>query len=291
MGYRHYFIKIEKEKIKELENLTERKLQTLWYKLPKLTDEDKDKYNKYGRYDTYGISHYTSNSGKLCFSKFNDFAYSYIDSFNKGKEIHELGKLYWDDTAERVSSKGKELNYKDVKIKERVTQDHCFVVGGREMIEEYMKICKEKYTSYIESLSVPEDEDKLKRMTSWISILEKDLAGYMSSRESKVETYLFNGKEDPLFSTKLVSRKKVIRKIKEELKKSKLKRAKYIKYCNDNKDKLIYDKLIEDLTTRKFRASYIGDDWEYKTAYIKLKALLDFNAIDFDKYYILLYAW
>lgn len=119
MGYRHYMYKIPKKTVKEIENLT--------------IDELKKKYGD--PTDDYYIS--LLSDGKLG------------ESFT---HIYGFGKLYWDDTAERIYSKGKPLfNNED-------TQDYFedyqpYVVGKKGLLEAiniYTERIRKNYNDLLE---------------------------------------------------------------------------------------------------------------------------------------------
>lgn len=81
MGYRHYLYKIKKETVKALQNKT---LDELWEEFT--PQHDKDFQNSFGEKGKYLSIHDIPQ-----------------------EEIFEFGKLYWDDTAERIYNTGKPL--------------------------------------------------------------------------------------------------------------------------------------------------------------------------------------
>lgn len=119
MGYRHYFYLVDKSKCEEVKNMT----------LNELCDYAKSK----------GVE-----GGDGWFS-FND------NKFLDKKEIFEFGKLYWDDTADRIYSKGEPL-FTDKEVQEDVSDYDPYVVGKPgvlEAIEIYKRKIIEAYKNLL----------------------------------------------------------------------------------------------------------------------------------------------
>lgn len=115
MGYRHYFYLVDKSKCEEVKNMT----------LNELCDYAKSE----------GVE---VEDG--CFY-FND------EKFLDKKRIFEFGKLYWDDTADRIYSKGEPL-FTDKEVQEDVSDYDPYVVGKPgvlEAIEIYKRKIIESY--------------------------------------------------------------------------------------------------------------------------------------------------
>ena len=120
MGYRHYFYLVEKEEVN---------------KVCKMTYEE--------------LSCYAKKQGWID----EDDCFFFRDAFNQ-KEIFEFGKLYFDDTAERIYSSGAPM------FENEETQD-CFsdynpYVVGKPGLEMAISIYKEKILGYFKSLVTEE---------------------------------------------------------------------------------------------------------------------------------------
>lgn len=115
MGYRHYFYLVDKSKCEAIRNMT----------MSELCNYAKSE----------GVE-----GGDGWFS-FND------NKFLDKKEIFEFGKLYWDDTADRIYSKGEPL-FTDKEVQEDVSDYDPYVVGKPgvlEAIEIYKRKIIESY--------------------------------------------------------------------------------------------------------------------------------------------------
>lgn len=120
MGYRHYFFEVDKKDVEKVKDKTIKELMEIAKEYGAEIEEDENWFY------------------------FND------DKFMNKKEIHEFGKLYWDNTAERIYSKGKPL----FTIKE--TQDYLddympYVMGSDGMLEA-ITIYREKVINYYKNL-------------------------------------------------------------------------------------------------------------------------------------------
>ena len=120
MGYRHYFFEVDKKDVEKVKDKTIKELLEIAKEYGAKVEEDDGWFY------------------------FND------DKFMNKKEIHEFGKLYWDNTAERIYSKGKPL----FTIKE--TQDYLddympYVMGSDGMLEA-ITIYREKVINYYKNL-------------------------------------------------------------------------------------------------------------------------------------------
>nr|DAI49538.1 MAG TPA: hypothetical protein [Caudoviricetes sp.] len=119
MGYRHYFYLVDKSKCEAIRNMT----------MSKLCNYAKSE----------GVE-----GGDGWFS-FND------NKFLDKKEIFEFGKLYWDDTADRIYSKGEPL-FTDKEVQEDVSDYDPYVVGKPgvlEAIEIYKRKIIEAYKNLL----------------------------------------------------------------------------------------------------------------------------------------------
>lgn len=124
MGYRHYFYEVNIADCFIVKDLTYEQLKEYcWDAYPKCREEIEDGY------------------------------LSMHDILNK-KEVFEFGKLYWDDTAKRIYSKGVPLF--DVEETQECFEDYRPYRMGKEGLLEAINIYKEKVINYYESLLVDE---------------------------------------------------------------------------------------------------------------------------------------
>lgn len=114
MGYRNYLYKVKKSEVKKLRSMT----------LEEIT-------KKYGDNEDDYIS-----------------IHDLLD--NDSKCIFEYGKLYWDDTIERIHATGKRL-FLDENINERF-EDYDVYVVGKKALEETINIYKDKIIKMYEHL-------------------------------------------------------------------------------------------------------------------------------------------
>jgi hypothetical protein len=124
MGYRHYFYKVKKSNIDEVKAMTYEQL----LEYAERNDVEMDEWN-----------------GKKSFY-FND------EKFLNKVEVHEFGKLYWDDTAERIYSKGKPLF--EIKETQDAFGDYVPYVVGKEGLLEAISIYQEKVVKYYKDFLV-----------------------------------------------------------------------------------------------------------------------------------------
>lgn len=126
MGYRHYFYLVDKSKCEAIRNMT----------MSELCNYAKSE----------GVE-----GGDGWFS-FND------NKFLDKKEIFEFGKLYWDDTADRIYSKGEPL-FTDKEVQKRVSDYVPYVVGKPGLLEA-IKIYKRKIIESYKDLLVDGEDIK-----------------------------------------------------------------------------------------------------------------------------------
>lgn len=127
MGYRHYFYLVDKSKCEMVKNMT---------------DEQLCDYAK-----SEGVE---VEDGWFWF---ND------DKLLDKKEIFEFGKLYWDDTADRIYSKGEPL-FTDKEVQKRVSDYVPYVVGKPGLLEA-IEIYKRKIIESYKDLLVDGGEQLL----------------------------------------------------------------------------------------------------------------------------------
>lgn len=131
MGYRHYFYKVKKADIEIVKDMDYEQL--LAYA-----------ENKGSEIDEW--------DGKKSFY-FND------DIFLNKTEVHEFGKLYWDDTANRIYSKGIPL-FTNPNVQEHLDDYKPYVVG-KEGLLEAISIYQEKVLNFYKGLLVDGEERHL----------------------------------------------------------------------------------------------------------------------------------
>lgn len=128
MGYRHYMYLIEKETINKIKNMSEAEL----------------------------FENYASKSDKA-FYKLNKDEKPYFSILDLPMErIFEFGKLYWDDTAERIYSNGKPL-FENKETQERYDDYYPYLVGKDGLLEA-INIYKDKIVENYKDLFVENDK-------------------------------------------------------------------------------------------------------------------------------------
>lgn len=127
MGYRHYFYLVDKKDVEKVKDKTCDELVGLTIEYGMEVGEDRYFY-------------------------FND------EKFMNKKEIFEFGKLYWDDTADRIYSKGTPLFEKE-ETRERFDDYRPYVMGQDAMLEA-INIYKEKIIKYYKGLLKDGDTKK-----------------------------------------------------------------------------------------------------------------------------------
>lgn len=127
MGYRHYFYTVDIAECEAIRHL----------EYPELIEFCKENYP-----DSYD----------------NSDDYEYID-FHKilnQKKIFGFGKLYWDDTAERIDAQGNPLF--TVEETQKRFRDYMPYCMGKDGLKEAIKIYKGKIINYYKSLLVDDTE-------------------------------------------------------------------------------------------------------------------------------------
>ena len=125
MGYRHYFYLVDKKDVELVKDKTYDELVQIAKSYGTDTDEE----------DGYFY--------------FND------SKFMNKTEIYEFGKLYWDDTADRIYSKGTPL-FVNADVQECFA-DYCPYVMGQDAMLEAINIYKAKIVKYYKGLVVDGD--------------------------------------------------------------------------------------------------------------------------------------
>jgi hypothetical protein len=131
MGYRHYFYKVKKADVEAVKDMDY--VQLLQYA------------------EAHGVDIDEWDGEKSFY--FNDR--KFLDKV----EVHEFGKLYWDDTAERIYEKGVPLFSKE-EVQE-VFCDYVPYVVGKEGVLEAISIYQEKVLGFYKSLLVDGEERRL----------------------------------------------------------------------------------------------------------------------------------
>lgn len=159
MGYRHYFYKVSKSEVEKVKNMT---IDEIFEYAKRIGTEVEEKDNYFD---------------------FND------DKFMNKQEVYELGKLYFDDTADRIYSKGIPL-FRNKEVDDAV-RDYCPYVVGKEGLEEAIKIYQEKTLDYYKSFIVDNKDYsnvwKLDLKTEEI----KDINAIIKLVEEKIFNLLF----------------------------------------------------------------------------------------------------
>lgn len=125
MGYRHYFFEVDKKDVEKVKDKTYDELMEIAREYGVEIEEEENWFY------------------------FND------EKFMNKECIHEFGKLYWDDTAERIYSKGVPLF--TIKETQGYFEDYEPYVMGSDAMLEAIEIYKEKVINYYKSLL---EEDK-----------------------------------------------------------------------------------------------------------------------------------
>ena len=125
MGYRHYFYLVDKKDVELVKDKTYEELMQIAKTYGVDVDEDED--------------YFYFNDGK----------------FMNKTEIYEFGKLYWDDTAARIYSKGIPL-FTSPETQKHFDDYRPYVMGKDAMLEA-IEIYKAKIINYYKSLIVDGD--------------------------------------------------------------------------------------------------------------------------------------
>ena len=127
MGYRHYFYKVKKSDVETIK------------------DMDYEQLKKY----------VSGRGGEVV----DDENYVNFDDVISQTEVHGFGKLYWDNTAERIYDKGTPLFSK--KETQDAFDDYSPYIVGKEGLLEAISIYQEKVLNYYKGLLVDGEERQL----------------------------------------------------------------------------------------------------------------------------------
>lgn len=131
MGYRHYFYKVKKADIETVKDMD-------YKQLLKYAEDNGVEINEWDGEKTF---------------YFND------DKFLNKTEVHEFGKLYWDDTANRIYSKGVPL-FTNLDVQKDLDDYEPYVVGKDGLLEA-ISIYQEKVLNFYKDLLVDGEERHL----------------------------------------------------------------------------------------------------------------------------------
>ena len=163
MGYRHYFYKVKRADIETVK------------------DMDYEQLLAYAENKGCEIEEW---NGKKSFYFNND------KLLNK-TEVHEFGKLYWDNTANRIYSKGVPL-FTNPDVQEYLDDYKPYVVG-KEGLLEAISIYQEKVLNFYKSLLVDGEE---RHLPLGITITKDDVKSIdkvVSHIEDKIQTISYRG--------------------------------------------------------------------------------------------------
>ena len=163
MGYRHYFYKVSKAEVEAVKDMDYEQLLT------------------YAENNGVEIEEW---NGKKSFY-FND------DKFLNKIEVHEFGKLYWDNTASRIYSKGVPLFTK--KETQDRFEDYVPYVVGKEGMLEAISIYQENVLNYYKSLLVDGEERRLPLGITLTVDDVKSIDKVVSLIEDKVRSISYRG--------------------------------------------------------------------------------------------------
>lgn len=146
MGYRYYFVKIPKSEVEKVRDMSVEQLFT------------------------YGIesclNDYNLFSNKDSAEEFLNHLF-YNDRFLHRKDMYDLGKMYWDDSAEKIH--GHHELFNDPKVREIFADNEMYVVGKEGLIRA-IEVYKQKIVDYYKNLLV--DDFTFKKRTSAQKIQE-----------------------------------------------------------------------------------------------------------------------
>lgn len=153
MGYRHYFYLVEKSEVENVKNM-----------------------------DMNSLTEYAKRQGVELYDESDGMGFYFdSDAFMKKILVFEFGKLYWDDTAERIYKTGFPLFAKP-EVQSEFDDYVPFVVGKAGLLEA-IKIYNEKALSYYKKLESCEAGEIKKHIGDRIEDLT---SGITNTDESKV---------------------------------------------------------------------------------------------------------
>lgn len=139
MGYRHYFYKVDKTEVDTVKNMSISEL-----------------------------FEYAKNSGAEISEEDGEKWFYFNDKkFLNKTELFEFGKLYFDDTAERIYSKGIPLFAKDEVQSD--FEDYAPYIVGKDGLLEAIKIYEEKVKNYYNGLISNNAEEQKNKMLEHVN--------------------------------------------------------------------------------------------------------------------------
>ena len=163
MGYRHYFYKVKKADIETVKDMDYKQL--LAY-----AEDNGVEINEW--------------DGEKSFY-FND------DKFLNKIEVHEFGKLYWDNTASRIYSKGVPL-FTNLEVQKDLDDYEPYVVG-KEGLLEAISIYQEKVLNFYKDLLVDGEERQLPLGITITKDDVKSIDKVVSHIEDKIRSISYRG--------------------------------------------------------------------------------------------------
>ena len=163
MGCRHYFYKVKKADIETVKDMD-------YKQLLKYAEDNGVEIDEWDDEKTF---------------YFND------DKFLNKTEVHEFGKLYWDDTASRIYSKGVPL-FTNLEVQKDLDDYEPYVVG-KEGLLEAISIYQEKVLNFYKDLLVDGEE---RRLPLGITITKDDVKSIdkvVSHIENKIRSISYVG--------------------------------------------------------------------------------------------------
>lgn len=163
MGYRHYFYKVKKADIETVKDMD-------YKQLLKYAEDNGVEINEWDGEKTF---------------YFND------DKFLNKTEVHEFGKLYWDDTASRIYSKGVPL-FTNLEVQKDLDDYEPYVVG-KEGLLEAISIYQEKVLNFYKDLLVDGEERQLPLGITITKDDVKSIDKVVSHIEDKIRSISYRG--------------------------------------------------------------------------------------------------
>lgn len=159
MGYRHYFYKVKKAEVESIKDM-----------------------------DYSGLNEYAKGRGGTVVEEEH---YVDLDGVIDQTEVHEFGKLYWDDTAERIYSKGVPL-FNNEEVQEYFSDYRPYVVG-KEGLLEAISIYQENVLNFYKDLLV---DGKDRQLPFGITLRQEDMKSIdkvVSHIEDKIRSIAYRG--------------------------------------------------------------------------------------------------
>ena len=166
MGYRHYFYKVKKADVETVKDMNNEQLV-------RYAEDNGVEINEWDGEKTF------------CFID---------DKFLNKIEVHEFGKLYWDNTSNRIYSKGVPL-FTNLEVQKDLSDYKPYVVG-KEGLLEAISIYQEKVLNFYKGLLIDGEE---RRLPFGITITKDDVKSIdkvVSHIEDKIQRISYIGLAD-----------------------------------------------------------------------------------------------